>query len=366
MNFDEIDSKELKKFTLYFVLSGLLLFGILNWMPDAFFAPFNQFTATTAGFFLSLLDSSAVIQGVIVSCKGFSVRIITECSAIFASTLFLSFVMAYPATIKQKAIGLFLGIPVLFLCNAFRIVLVTLAGALKPALFDCIHVYIGQILMISVVFMACMVWLLYVLTVRLDDSILGFFIRFIALSSILFIFWLYLNRPYVRMGDYLIQLMFSLFNRQFTFNLGHTIYYHTFNLVTLGALILASRSISRRFKVTGLIIGFAIVFLTHILFRLCNVFITGFNLPSAFKVSSAISIVSQYLLPVAIWLAVLYYDLLSQQKPERCPFCGAEKVGLVHHIRAKHGKEAMRKGSDTVTAFEGKKGKACWKAKGGK
>ena len=69
---------------------------------------------------------------------------IDECSAIFVFILFSSFVLAYPTSLKNKAIGQIFGIPSLFVVNTLHLAVVFLAGLWRPDLFEHVHVYLWQ------------------------------------------------------------------------------------------------------------------------------------------------------------------------------------------------------------------------------
>ncbi|HJH27563.1 MAG TPA: hypothetical protein C5S37_12570 [Methanophagales archaeon] len=61
-------------------------------------------------------------------------------------------------------------------------------------------------------------------------------------------------------------------------------------------------------------------------------------------------------LPFLLWLALSYKQIYPLLKPEKytkgesgedkrgyiCPFCGAEKVGILDHIKTVHGEEALK------------------------
>lgn len=147
-------------FALRFCSACVVLYGLINWLPAfVLMNPLNRYTAEMTSFLLGAIGLKPTVQGVMVSAGGFAIKVITECSAIFAAALFLSFVLAYPATIRQKAVGLLFGIPVLFAVNMVRLVVIFLVGMRFRSLFDYVHVYIGQILMILLVLLVSMLWL---------------------------------------------------------------------------------------------------------------------------------------------------------------------------------------------------------------
>ena len=138
----------IKKFGALFVLFCSVFYAIFRWTPSTF-EPLNNYTAAALGFLLRVLGMEPAVQGVFVSVDSFGIQIITECSAIFMFILFSSFVLAYPTSLKKKAIGLLFGIPFLFAVNTLRLAVVFLAGLWRPNLFEYIHVYFWQTIIIS-------------------------------------------------------------------------------------------------------------------------------------------------------------------------------------------------------------------------
>lgn len=117
----------IKIFGILFVLLCSIFYAITRLTPSTF-APLNNYTAATLGFLLQLLGMHPIVEGELLSTGGFSVKIIDECSALFVFILFSSFVLAYPTSFKNKAIGLIFGIPSLFVVNTLRLTAVFFAG----------------------------------------------------------------------------------------------------------------------------------------------------------------------------------------------------------------------------------------------
>jgi exosortase/archaeosortase family protein len=116
-------------FGIKFALMCGILYALANYLPPALFSdPLNRHTAAMAGFLLSLLGLEVAVRDVLIWGQGFSIRIITECTAVFVAILYASFVLAYPATLRQKALGLLYGLPILMVANLLRLVLIYLIG----------------------------------------------------------------------------------------------------------------------------------------------------------------------------------------------------------------------------------------------
>ena len=162
------------KFSALFVLFSVTFYVIARLTPSTF-ASLNNYTAAMLGFSLRALGIDPSVRGVFVSAGDFGVEIITECSAIFILILFSSFVLAYPTTFKNKAIGLIFGIPILFAVNALRLVVGFMSGMWRPDLFEYVHVYLWQTIIIILVFISCLVWLQLVVMVTTKKQAVDFF-----------------------------------------------------------------------------------------------------------------------------------------------------------------------------------------------
>jgi exosortase H (IPTLxxWG-CTERM-specific) len=145
------ENRTLLTFGALFVFFCATFYAITRLTPSTF-TPLNNYTTTTLGFLLQLLGMHPTVDGALLSAGGFSVKIIDGCSALFVFILFSSFVLAYPTTFKNKAIGLIFGIPSLFVVNTLRLTVVFFAGLWRPDLFEYVHAYLWQTIMIILVF----------------------------------------------------------------------------------------------------------------------------------------------------------------------------------------------------------------------
>ena len=83
-------------------------------------------------------------------------------------------------------IGLIFGLPALFLVNAFRLFFLSLILLYYPGIFDYAHTYLWQTVILIMIFVACLVWLEFVVKVKVKvkDTASSFFLRFMAISII--------------------------------------------------------------------------------------------------------------------------------------------------------------------------------------
>ncbi|MGD8386073.1 MAG: exosortase H [Desulfobacteraceae bacterium] len=330
----------LKRFALPFLLLCAAGYGMCTCLPDRFFEPINGYTAAMTAFLLALSGFQPVLNGVFLSLDGFSAKIITECSAVMVLILFCAFVLAYPAAPRQKAMGLFFGVPLLLSANFIRLVIVYLTGRHFPALFEYVHIYLGQMFMIVMVFAACLLWLRYTARPEGENAPLAFLIRFTAITAIPFALWLYLHRGYVLLDAWIVEGVFKLWGYDLRLSPNMEGFYpNTFNLIAFTGLTLATRAVDRRTRIKSLLTGLGILAFVHVVFRIFQVILAIFKWPVAVKLLTGLILLNTYLLPFALWLVMARKDLFGTLQIPVCPYCGVRKIGLEQHIRAKHGSE---------------------------
>lgn len=287
-----------------FCAISVALFLVLFLLPESSFVPLNRVTATLSGWCIGLFGMQAEAAGDMMTLNGFRVRIITECTALYSMTVFAAFVFAWPAPWRQRLWGLLAGCAVLNAVNLVRIAMVTVVGAEYPRFFEAAHVYLGQVAMLLLVIGLAMGWLRWVS--RSDAGGDGFILRAAVLASVFFPFWLVLNTHYVRMLDRLVTGPFSMMGYSLVIDYQHAVYFQTFNIVLLVALLLAEQRLEPRRKLLWIVAGTAILGAGHVLFRVGNVLLVAFGWKSALGVTTVLTITGEYLLPVILWLAAVW------------------------------------------------------------
>lgn len=90
--------------------------------------------------------------------RTFAVVIGNGCNGAWAHLILLASVLAYPASWKEKLLGLAFGQPLLLVLNLLRVVSLFLIGVYIPAAFRAAHVYIWQFLIIGFAMLIIFVW----------------------------------------------------------------------------------------------------------------------------------------------------------------------------------------------------------------
>lgn len=348
-----VDRLALTRFCVRFILLCSVLYFLFNWLPSDWVAnPICRQTAEMTALLLRAVGLDPSVSGSIVSADGFSIKIIPECTAIFIGVLFFSFITAYPAMYKHKLVGLFLGISFLWTANLLRVCIMFWVGLNYQNLFDIMHVYIGQIMMVFLVLMTSMVWLNSAASISLKDRPVGFFLRFIAYSCLPFILWLYCDQYFVL--SILLSIKQLLWNMRMNVTIPErlTLYPHTFNtfnLVVFTALVLATKNIDRKKKIISLFSGLGILCVAQFLFKLHQVLFLDMHVTPLKIPFVALIVINQWILPFSLWLVIVRKELFGYKDRFRCPICGEVKKGIVEHIEAKHGGSTCRLSPTKIT-----------------
>jgi archaeosortase B (VPXXXP-CTERM-specific) len=122
----------------------------------------NAATARVQYLVLRAFGADASLEGNLVRLGGFGVRIIEECTGIFEAIIFTAAVLAFPTSLAKKALGIALGVPLLYLFNVARILVLLVVGRTWPARFELMHLYFWQA---TLILMITSVWLLWIFKV---------------------------------------------------------------------------------------------------------------------------------------------------------------------------------------------------------
>ena len=120
----------------------------LNKVNDAVVIPYTGFVARLSGAVLGLLGEDITVAGCDVSSPRFAVTIYNGCNGLITSLIFVSGVLAFPASWRAKAVGVVAGLLAIQGINLVRIVSLYYIGVFLPDYFDESHILIWQSLVI--------------------------------------------------------------------------------------------------------------------------------------------------------------------------------------------------------------------------
>jgi exosortase/archaeosortase family protein len=142
----------------FFVLVGLFIFLYSLITSSRPFHEFMVITARITGFMLNLIGQGVAVKDILVISSQFSFQIVDLCTAIMPMMIFTAAVLAYPSRLKEKALGLIIGLAGIFLINQIRLVSLFFIGAYLPGLFETAHLLVWQSLMILLAIGLWMIW----------------------------------------------------------------------------------------------------------------------------------------------------------------------------------------------------------------
>lgn len=141
------ENQVLVRFYLLFGYFLALLYLCLHfdWTHETIAVHLPEIVAKMVSGLLTFFGFSSRSYGTTITVlNGQPFRIIYHCTGLFLMAIYSSAVLAFPATWRQKAIGLVLGLPLLFVANLLRLVALGIAGRFSPELFDLSHEYLWQ------------------------------------------------------------------------------------------------------------------------------------------------------------------------------------------------------------------------------
>lgn len=142
------------------IFFGLALVFFFFLFASSFFSkkvlePFTAFVAFASSKILNIFGSWTYVSGTNLSCQDFGIDIVYGCNGVFATAILVSGIIAYPCRIREKLIGILIGIPAIFAVNQFRVISLFLLGRRYPGVFEGVHVYVWQPI---IILLAVLVW----------------------------------------------------------------------------------------------------------------------------------------------------------------------------------------------------------------
>ena len=124
----------------------VLFYLLVAWHPinDAVIVPFTGAIARVSAGLLNALGERVAVAGTEIRSAGFAVNIENGCNGIETVLLFGSAVLAFPSTVRRKALGLLVGFAAIELLNLVRVVSLFWIGRHHPSLFSSSHTVIWQ------------------------------------------------------------------------------------------------------------------------------------------------------------------------------------------------------------------------------
>ena len=134
------------RFLIRFIVLLAVLYLPLTLQPvdAAVIVPFSRAIAVVSAALLNALGQHVAVSGVILTAGSHAVSIQNGCNGIEAVVFLVAAIMAFPATWRQRAVGLVAAITLIQILNLARVVTLFLINRYKPDLFELFHLAIWQ------------------------------------------------------------------------------------------------------------------------------------------------------------------------------------------------------------------------------
>jgi len=134
------------KFLIRFVviLAVLYLPLTLAQVDAAVVEPFSRGIAVASAALLNLLGQHVIVNGVVLTAGNHAVSIQNGCNGIEAVVFLIAAILAFPATWRQRLLGLVASVVVIQLLNLARVITLFLINRYHPQWFELFHLAVWQ------------------------------------------------------------------------------------------------------------------------------------------------------------------------------------------------------------------------------
>lgn len=160
-------SEPAHRFIPLFLACLWVLTELTDRIPEPAIDAFLQATTWVDYQLTDLFFDRVTQRGTTLTLDGFSVQVITECTGLLEAVILAAAMLAYPATWRERGIGLAVGVALLYSINVIRIAVLLIVGRFARDYFDFAHVYFWQSLLIVFITAIWLAWIRYVVS---DDA----------------------------------------------------------------------------------------------------------------------------------------------------------------------------------------------------
>lgn len=147
------------KFLFFLILLGGV-YSQLSSRWDPFRNGFTGLTAKLVGACYSFGGTPTNVSGNLITGPQIALRVIEECTGAYEMIIFAAAVLAFPTGWMKKGLGLLLGLPLLYVINILRMLLLAWVQAHgSPGLFDFMHIYFWQATLILMILGVFILWI---------------------------------------------------------------------------------------------------------------------------------------------------------------------------------------------------------------
>ncbi|MBW2112833.1 MAG: archaeosortase/exosortase family protein [Deltaproteobacteria bacterium] len=144
-------------FILYFVLAQGLHY-IIYPVTDPLLV--HELNARASATIINLVTpgENCLVEGSLLRSGKFEVRVIEGCTGTEGMLLLVAAIWAFKMSLGKKLLGSLIGCFIVYLANLMRIVALYYCLKYRPDIFEVVHIYIGQILLIFIALLFFVLW----------------------------------------------------------------------------------------------------------------------------------------------------------------------------------------------------------------
>ena len=151
------------RFLTLFVLLLALAFALelTPWAQAFVVTPWTDTVARVSGVLMRAFDASVTTSGNVIgsTASPFAVAIEAGCNGVEATIVLIAAMLAFPAPMRSKIIGLAAGILAVQGLNIVRVISLFYLGQWSYAAFEWAHLYVWQALIMLDVLIVWLVWI---------------------------------------------------------------------------------------------------------------------------------------------------------------------------------------------------------------
>ncbi len=159
-------NSEIKKFIILYIVYMLIAFMLIEYESMKNFLQLDFFYTGTVVWLsthlIELIGINVTSNGAFLHLNSAVMEVKFGCNGLEAILLYCAAVLAFPASWKKKILGVLIGSTLLQLFNLFRIALLAWVLEYQRDIFDVMHEYITQSIMIVIAFVLFLIYLQYV------------------------------------------------------------------------------------------------------------------------------------------------------------------------------------------------------------
>ena len=145
---------------LYPVRTLLVAFHAFTWLfALKGYIKWGYGTAQIVSSILNTMGIQNTVDYNIIHLRNDTWNVTSECTAVNAVFLFISFILAYSSTVKSKTLGLISGIPLIIVVNIFRLVVLGWVTEYWPTQAHLFHDYVWETIFLFFIILLWFMWI---------------------------------------------------------------------------------------------------------------------------------------------------------------------------------------------------------------